>query len=244
MLVLFVIIAVTDQLTLLYMSRIMKTVYADVGTVGLEFASPYHGLAELYSSDTVSPPQLDPILNVPRVVAQVFTDRPDELAPVGEHDVFIKAFGTLSPHEKHLHVAQNTHTIAQFRTVDFGMEDCALVIRLPGENDTIEGNEPFRLDASSAFDVFRLDVSKPLDVRTLSYATRPRSREKVATVTPAAGEETQVTRFPCAWSTLHTFEVACADGVDDGCLVDVWSSQNTTWGELFPRLPEAHLEML
>ncbi|KAI0824447.1 hypothetical protein BC628DRAFT_1411041 [Trametes gibbosa] len=211
------------------MSRIMETAYADVGTVDLEFASPYHGLAELYSSGTVSPPQLDPILNVPRVVAQVFTDRPNELAPVGEHDVFTKAFGTLSPHEKHLHVAIDTHTIAQFRTVDFGMEDCALVIRLPGNNDRIESTEPFRLNANSSFDVFRLDAPKALDVRTLSYVTRPRVREKVATVTPRAGEETQLTRFPCAWSTLHTFEIACA-GEDEACLVDVWSSQNTTWG--------------
>ncbi|KAI0631447.1 hypothetical protein C8Q77DRAFT_1061477 [Trametes polyzona] len=214
------------------MSRIMSTVYADVGTSELEFASPYHGLAELYRSGIVEPPVLQPILNIPRVVAQVFSDRPDELAPVGEHDVFTKVFGTLSPHEKHLHVSPTTHTIAQFRTVDFGMEDCELVIRLPGIHDRLESAEPFRLHANSAFDVFRLHAPKALEIRALSYATRPRAKEKVATVVPRAGEETAVARFPCAWSTLHTFEIACAsgDGADSGCLVDVWSSQNTTWG--------------
>lgn len=111
------------------------------------------------------------------------------------------------------------------------MEDCALVIRLPGADDRIETKEPFRFNSQSALDVYRLDASKPLDVRTLSYASRPRIQEKVATVTPRAGEETEVARFPCAWSTLHTFEIACASGAGSECLLDVWSSQNTTWGE-------------
>ncbi len=111
------------------------------------------------------------------------------------------------------------------------MEDCALVIRLPGAEDRVESKEPFILAPHSAFDVFRLDAPKPLDVRTLSYASRPRKQEKVATVTPRAGEETEVARFPCAWSTLHTFEIACAPDAGSECLLDVWSSQNTTWGE-------------
>ncbi|EIW52652.1 uncharacterized protein TRAVEDRAFT_174711 [Trametes versicolor FP-101664 SS1] len=211
------------------MSHIMATVYADVGTTDLEFASPYYGLAELYESGSISASRIDPILNTPRVVAQVFSDRPNELAPVGEHDVFVKVFGTLSPHEKHLRVSETTHTIAQFRTVEFGMEDCALVIRLPGADDRIESKEPFRFNPQSALDVYRLAAPKPLDVRTLSYASRPRIQEKVATVTPRAGE-TEVTRFPCAWSTLHTFEIACAPHARSECLLDVWSSQNTTWG--------------
>ncbi|KAI0643351.1 hypothetical protein C8Q79DRAFT_915164 [Trametes meyenii] len=210
------------------MSRIMNTVYADVGTTDLEFASPYYGLAELYASGTINASHIDPILNTPRVVAQVFSDRPGELAPVGEHDTFNKVFGTLSPHEKHLQVSPNTHTIAQFRTFDFGMEDCALMLRLPGPDDRIESAEPFRFNELSVLDVFRLDAPKPLDVRTLSFNTRPPARDKVATVAPHAGGETDVARFPCAWGTLHTFEVRCAPGSD--CLLDVWSSQNTTWG--------------
>ena len=114
MLSLLVIVALADLVTLFYMSRIMTSVYAEVGTDGLEFASPYHGLAELYSSGTINASHIDPILNTPRVVAQVFSDRPKELAPVGEHDLFNKVFGTLSPHEKHLHVSQNVSIIAHW----------------------------------------------------------------------------------------------------------------------------------
>ena len=43
------------------MSRIMSTVFADVSTADLEFASPYHGLAELYSSGKVDASPIAPI---------------------------------------------------------------------------------------------------------------------------------------------------------------------------------------
>ncbi|TFK86959.1 hypothetical protein K466DRAFT_586786 [Polyporus arcularius HHB13444] len=225
---LLVVVAAANGITLLYMSRIMNTVYADLSTDELEFANPYHGLDALYRSGTIASSKIDPIQNIPRVVAQVFPGRPKELAPVGEHDLFNKAFGTLSPHEKHLQVSPSVHTIAQFRALDFGMEECSLVIQLPGNGDRIESKEPFLFDPLSTLDVFRLDAPKPLDVRKLSYTTRPPTKEKIATVTPRAGEETPVTRFPCVWGSLHTFEVACSSASD--CLVDIWSSQNTTYG--------------
>lgn len=106
-LALLVLVGSTDLIALLYMSRIMNNVYADVSANDLEFASPYIGLDELYRSGSVNSSKIDPIINTPRVVAQVFSNRPTELAPVGEHDLFQKAFGTLSPHEKHLLVDQN-----------------------------------------------------------------------------------------------------------------------------------------
>ena len=109
------------------------------------------------------------------------------------------------------------------------MEECSLVIQLPGQGDRIEGNERFRFNQLSVFDVYRLDAPRPLDVRKLSYRTKPPSRERVASLTLKAGEENLVTTFPCPWGTLHTFEVVCGEGSD--CLVDIWSSQNTTYGE-------------
>lgn len=108
------------------------------------------------------------------------------------------------------------------------MEECSLVIQLPGNGDPIESKEPFQFNPSSSFNVYRLDAPKPLDVRTLAYNTKPPAKDKVHTVTPRAGEETVVSRFPCVWGSLHTFEITCTKGSD--CLVDVWSSQNTTYG--------------
>lgn len=108
------------------------------------------------------------------------------------------------------------------------MEMCELVIHLPGNGDHIESTEPFRFNPDSVFAIYRLDAPKPLDVRKLSYRTKPPVKERVATVVARAGEETPVSRFPCVWGSLHAFEIACAK--DSDCLVDIWSSQNTTYG--------------
>ncbi|OBZ73325.1 hypothetical protein A0H81_06838 [Grifola frondosa] len=226
---LLLIITVTDILSLLYVRHVFATVYSDSNTAELEFANPYIGLAELYKYGGINASRIDPILNRPRVVAQVFRDRPMELAPLGEHDWFDPSYGTITPNEKHLKVDQNTHTIAQFRAIDFGMEDCSLVFRLPATNARLEGSSPFIMKPSSVLDVFLLDGgSSPLDIKKLSWRTRPAHLKKIRTLVPRAGEEMVVTRFPCVWGSLHTFEVACTKGSD--CLLDVWSSQNETWG--------------
>ena len=115
------------------------------------------------------------------------------------------------------------------------MEECSVVIQLPGHGDRIEGTDEFRFNQLSVFDVYRLNAPKPLDVRKLSYNTKPPAQERVASLMAKGGEETLVTSFPCPWGTLHTFEVVCGEGSD--CLVDIWSSQNTTYGESLSSLP-------
>ncbi|OCH85534.1 hypothetical protein OBBRIDRAFT_739734 [Obba rivulosa] len=210
-------------------ARIIRTVYPEryVEDSKLEIASPYVGLHDLYRSGKVNASKIEPILVSPRVIAQVYRDRPERLAPVGEHD-FLNQYGTLAPNEKHLFVNPNTHTIAQFRTVDFGMEECSLVIRLPRYDEPLEGKDPFLMDPSSTLAVYTLDVPGTLDVRMLSWRTHPARTSKLGSLIPRAGEESEVARFPCVWASLHTFEVACAIGSE--CLLDVWSSQNKTWG--------------
>ena len=113
MLALVVVIVATDGIALLYMSRIMNAVYADLNNDELDFANPYYGLDTLYGSGQMKSSKIDPIQNIPRVVAQVFPDRPKELAPVGEHDLFNKVFRMVSPHKKHLSVspASPTHPL-------------------------------------------------------------------------------------------------------------------------------------
>ena len=109
------------------------------------------------------------------------------------------------------------------------MEGYSLVIHLPGNGDRIEGNEPFRFNQLSVFDAYRLNAPKPLDVWKLSHSTKPPVKERVATLTLTGGEENLVTTFSCPWGTLRTFELVCGEGSD--CSVDIWSSQNTTYGE-------------
>ncbi|PIL34475.1 hypothetical protein GSI_03252 [Ganoderma sinense ZZ0214-1] len=219
-----------DLLALAYVWRISGTVFQDkdFAAATLEYADPYIGLTELYASGKVNSSPIDPILVRPRVSAQVYVDQPTKLAPRGERDYWHETWGMLSPNERHLHVTPNVHTIVQFRAIDFGMEDCRLVFTLPPLGVPLEDRASFAMNPASRFDVFRLAAARPLDVKSLSYRSRPKRAERVATLQARVDGETEIHRFPCKRGSLHVFEVACAEGEE--CMVDVWSSQNTTYG--------------
>lgn len=118
------------------------------------------------------------------------------------------------------------------------MEDCHLVITVPtlahGAVPALEAGASFAMHPQTHLDVFRLVADAPIDQGALTYRSRPKGAEKIATVHAHAlstegGGDIAVYRFQCPRASLHTFEVACAEGFPE-CLVDAWSSQNTTFG--------------
>ncbi|KAF9240374.1 hypothetical protein BU15DRAFT_87620 [Melanogaster broomeanus] len=206
----------TDVGGFFYVYRTFQNVYADDGAAAnLEVGDPYIGLDRLYRSGAVNSSKIEAFINAPRVAAPVTRSRPQDPPPRGK-EVAIYPHGTLAPNEKHLRVDSDTNTILQFRTIDFGMEKCELVIGLPWGDEELEGNATFGFQDLSAFDVYRLDHPGSVDVRKLSWRSRPQRQHIVGTVTPAAGQETTIS------------SVACHD--DSDCLVDVWTSHNKTWG--------------
>ncbi|KAF9228294.1 hypothetical protein BS17DRAFT_745630 [Gyrodon lividus] len=225
--VLLLTVWLTDVGGFLYVYRTFQNVYADTSAANLEAGNPYIGLDALYRSATVNSSEIEPFVTLPRVTAQVFRSRPQEPSPRGI-EVAIYPHGTLTPNEKHLHVDRDTNSILQFRTIDFGMERCSLVIGLPMGDNELEGNATFGFQESSTLDVYRLNRLGSVEVRKLTWRSRPERQDIIGTVTPIAGQETIISWFPCKSGSLHTFEVACHEGSD--CLVDVWSSQNKTWG--------------
>ena len=134
------------------------------------------------------------------------------------------------PAASHPSFSLQVHTIVQYRAIDFGMEDCRLVFTLPALGMPLEDHASFSMRPQSRFDVFRLAVGRPLNTKVLSYRTKPKISEKIATLQAHLDGETEIYRFPCPRASLHVFEVACAEGSD--CFLDVWSSQNTSYGML------------
>ncbi|KAH9914376.1 uncharacterized protein BXZ73DRAFT_106618 [Epithele typhae] len=224
------VICFTDVVGFLYLVRSFATVYQDPHyATNLEYADSYIGLKELYASGRINSSAIDPIFVRPRVSAQVYEDDPDNLTPLGERDYWRDGFGRASPHERRLYVTPTTRTVVQFRAIDFGMEECELVFTLPTPGEPLERGAFFSIDPTSRFDVFRLDADRPIDVQKLSFRSRPKISERVArNIALRVGEDTQVHRFGCPATSLHVFEVACAAGTE--CMLDTWSSQNTTFG--------------
>lgn len=97
-----------DLMALIYVWRMSGTVFQDKNfAANLEYADPYIGLTELYTSGKVNSSPIDPILIRPRISAQVYVDEADRLTPRGERDYWHETWGMLSPHERHLHVTPN-----------------------------------------------------------------------------------------------------------------------------------------
>ena len=133
--------------------------------------------------------------------------------------------------QQHSSPYTQTRTILQFRTIDFGMESCQLVLRLPALDDSLP--DPFNFhgeDGVAVLDVCELEADDLLDLPKLTWASRPSCRKNVGTFVVTPGGEASLPQFPCKWASLHSFEVSCSPHSPD-CSVDVWSSQHTTWGK-------------
>jgi len=196
----------------------------------LPIQNTYLGLEDLYRTGRNTTSRYPPILNTPRLTAQVSKAEARKVFPQDQHSRLMP-FGTVSSFDRHIQVSEDIHTLVQFRASDYGMERCALALQLPPLDAILP--EPFVLGGDSAdvqFDVCAIDISQPLDVATLSWATRPKCDRHVGTLLARAGAETKLPEFPCPWASLHTFEISCAQSTPH-CALDVWSSfPNDTYG--------------
>jgi hypothetical protein len=98
-------------------------------------------------------------------------------------------------------------TIVQFRTIDYGMESCALTFTTPAPNANFTA-------APTAFplDIYILEAPSPLNPHTLSFTSRPPRAHLFATLpfSPSGnGNRLQSPRFACPPRALLTFEVTC-----------------------------------
>ena len=137
----------------------------------------------------------------------------------------------MTPTRLILRFSLQVSTIVQYRTVDFGMEACELVLSIPELGAPLEDHGSFAMHPGSRFDVFRLAATHPVDPLTLTYRNKPARADKVATLEAHENQNQDIVthRFPCPSASLHVFEIACTQGEE--CLLDVWSSQNMTYGE-------------
>ncbi|KAI0728392.1 hypothetical protein C8Q72DRAFT_974095 [Fomitopsis betulina] len=226
-------VVVIDAAFIVYIAYIFSTVYFD--DTNLPLVNPYIGLEDLYRQGRVKPPHLPPLLNQPHVAMQVSHTEPHKPASIGVHQVWQTDLGGISTIDRHLLVDNKTSTIVQFRAMDFGMEECSLILHLPHPRDYSDGNESPTISDAPQLQICRIDAPRFLDNDIVTWASRPRCTDPPMTFIAALGEEQEISsRFPCQWGTYHSFEISCVgsrigDGTDI-CMVDVWSSYNHAWG--------------
>jgi len=186
------------------------------------------GLADIDRS-AVNTTQLGPIVTWPTLLKQISSVNttyvyPDDLAR------FFTSFGTISPNDRRFRVNQEIHTIAQFRTRDFGLEDCQIIINVPYREPPVKilGLMNYTVELSSDtvhVEMWRLSSARNsfTNPSALSWSSRPQRMDAspLHTFAIERGRSSQSVHFPCPQDSTHTFEFSC---IGHGCSIDFWQN--------------------
>ncbi|KIJ63972.1 hypothetical protein HYDPIDRAFT_133255 [Hydnomerulius pinastri MD-312] len=179
--------------------------------------STYMGLANIETSAVEGTVQN--FSNFPFLLTQISPTSPKLVWP-DDTTKGMTIIGTVSPDHRRFAISPNVSSVAQFRAVDFGYENCTLEFAMiaPGSDSMAEST---RSQTSSLVDIWRLHTDQKLDVKTLSWDMRPPRSHRIGTVELEWGHVAILDKsFLCPWGTYQTFEISCAEG--SNCDLDFW----------------------
>ncbi|KAK0484358.1 hypothetical protein EDD18DRAFT_1197113 [Armillaria luteobubalina] len=224
----FVVAGSIIQLSLtLYIFRLSPSPQV-VAFDSLPMAHSYANLGRLYSNTSVQRTQHHPIISHARSFAQVSSASPDEVIPSHRNTVLFTSNGFTPLFERRLVVNDEISTIAQFRVLDFGMENCTIAIATPSHSaytDIISGG-------AVSLDVWSIPhVKRKLNMKSVSYSSFSVTRSFLGSLLVSREGISQTPAFPCASGSYHTFEITCSQ---PGCNLDIVGIGNKASG-LFMR---------
>ncbi|KAF8971923.1 hypothetical protein BDZ97DRAFT_2071094 [Flammula alnicola] len=221
-----------DIFAFIWVARLLLNAKLSIEDIdNIEFRNPYIGLDELYGYHKVKPSHYNKLINEPRLAAQISPAEPNKVFPIDAHR-WLSDFGVLSPPDRHLQVSSKNeiHTIVQFNVLDYGMEKCALAVRLPNREDILP--HPYSLPNSGdvvPLEICELNVKRPLKERSISWSRRPDCVRQLGIVEAKIGGEVEMVPFPCKSGSFIGYQISCAT-YSPGCNIDVWTNHNATWG--------------
>ncbi|KAI0747055.1 hypothetical protein C8Q80DRAFT_816687 [Daedaleopsis nitida] len=191
----------------------------------LEFASAYIGLENAYRDSHSDAISLPTIVNYPMKAVVINSQNPDQ-AYVDEARIAYGPYGTVYSEHRYISVSPSNSTFVQFYAGDFGMERCALEIRVPPSDATPERQDvvPGKQTIPGGFasvQVWSVHASRPLDVSEMSWAHRPRKEAILASWEVAYNATFLSDEFACPSLTFPTFELVCNPEADErGCVLN------------------------
>ncbi|KAJ7114043.1 hypothetical protein C8R44DRAFT_676496 [Mycena epipterygia] len=169
-----------------------------------------------------SPPIARQFKNYPITLAQVDAANPQRILYTDK--AYMSPIGTVVPEDRRVLITPTISTIIQFRTIDWGMEDCQLHISVPAlGGDTKSGNISLVL--------YRLNQTRtyPLDTVELSFQSRPPRVAKIENIQLSRVEGTSWSRrFACKSDDVLSFELGCSGISEEGdCFLEWWQKQGS-----------------
>ncbi|KAI0815994.1 hypothetical protein BC628DRAFT_1334874, partial [Trametes gibbosa] len=185
--------------------------------------NPYLYLDKVLHKTTQTFP---PVVNFPQVVLHFSAEDPQRRTWPESHRSRPTVFGTVYPDDRRILVSKSVSTIAQFRNLDYAMENCVVHLSLPVETDTFQPNTS--LAKTSAVDIWVLEDSEELaqDIRGTAVARAPRRQSllRLATLPFSASGSHQSPAFRCPSGKYTTLEIACSNASSE-CHVDFWQDR-------------------
>ena len=101
----------------------------------------------------------------------------------------------------------------QFRVLDYGMENCALILHLPEHSSNFssvavsnsEGHPPPKIE------VWKLSTENRLIPKDVSWNTKPRRINHVGIFEANRGRKIELSTFSCRSGSYQTFELSCTE---------------------------------
>ncbi|KAH9058102.1 hypothetical protein EDB87DRAFT_1564383 [Lactarius vividus] len=155
--------------------RYAQSVWYPADPAKLETPSTYINFDLLYRNGTKTKTshRFPPIQGLPRALAQVSAAEPDKVYPQWPVS-FMAAYGTVPYNDRRLLVEPEvgSQLFAQFRALDYGMENCSLALRIPEYGSDVM--EIARI--GSTIDVWSLALDSKVDLQTALVQDPPAPR--------------------------------------------------------------------
>ncbi|KAI0056951.1 hypothetical protein BV25DRAFT_1920588 [Artomyces pyxidatus] len=201
-------------------------------TSALEMPNMYINFDKLYNGTIQENRTFPPIVNIPRGMSQVSSAQPNKVFPQWPES-WLTIYGSVPINSRRLWVSPEVSTIVQFRVMDYGMENCSLVLTIPpaAENGTDILVSDLREDQARV-DVWALSTSKRLDPQTLTWKTCPTRAAHVGMLAASYNETHELPSFACRSGSYQAFELSCAGS---GCGLDITALNGQTAVGLYMR---------
>ncbi|KAF8142290.1 hypothetical protein K438DRAFT_1878328 [Mycena galopus ATCC 62051] len=181
--------------------------------------STYIKLEELYAKKHHKSTNIQPIVNLPKVLQVIDSSQPSQVFPQWS-EIWATPHGIVPINDRSLLVTDTASTVAQFRVLDFGMEHCVVTFTIPFQNHTKHTKETF-------LDVWLLNANGKLNFQELSWKTKPKRDRHLGHFSTTFASTQELTGFPCVSGTYLTIELACQI---PGCFFESVATQKDAVG--------------
>ncbi|KAK0212018.1 hypothetical protein IW262DRAFT_346490 [Armillaria fumosa] len=193
----------------------------------LPLKNAYTNLDKLYHDHPSSLVLKKPVYNPPLLVGQVSRYEPDKIFPQPVEAYAEKNAGNSSLVYQHYVLNDRLSTIVQFRTQDYGLENCTFNFAFPTPDSLRSPAIADDQNNITSIEISLIPVNRRLRTKALSWRSISSVRMHVGSLHISGGLAVEGLPFYCPSGTYLTFELSC---VHYPCHLDLIGERTPEFG--------------